>query len=94
MRFDWPATKRIVQHHIAIFLLLWWGGELPVWLPEGAFERYRRKPLFDGRRERRLLSDPGRRRRIAFIKVSRSVFHFNTICFVLFSPIAFRECEL
>jgi len=26
MRFDWPTTKRIVQHYFAIFLLLWWGG--------------------------------------------------------------------
>ena len=26
MRFDWPATTRIVQRHFAIFLLLWWGG--------------------------------------------------------------------
>jgi hypothetical protein len=26
MRFDWPATNRIVQRYFAIFLLLWWGG--------------------------------------------------------------------
>ena len=26
MRFDWPATTRIVQHYLAIFVLLWWGG--------------------------------------------------------------------
>jgi len=26
MRFDWPATNRIVQHYFAILLLLWWGG--------------------------------------------------------------------
>jgi hypothetical protein len=26
MRFNWPATKRIVQLHFAIFILLWWGG--------------------------------------------------------------------
>lgn len=26
MHFDWPATKRIVQRHFALLLLLWWGG--------------------------------------------------------------------
>jgi hypothetical protein len=26
MRFNWPATKRMVQLHFAIFILLWWGG--------------------------------------------------------------------
>lgn len=26
MRFDWPTTKRIVQRHFALLLLLWWGG--------------------------------------------------------------------
>ena len=26
MRFDWPATNRIVQRYFAILLLLWWGG--------------------------------------------------------------------
>jgi hypothetical protein len=26
MRFDWLATKRIIQLHFPIFILLWWGG--------------------------------------------------------------------
>lgn len=26
MRFDWPTTKRIVHRHLALLLLLWWGG--------------------------------------------------------------------
>jgi hypothetical protein len=26
MRFDWPATKRIVSRHFTLLLLLWWGG--------------------------------------------------------------------
>lgn len=26
MRFNWPATKRMVQLHFFILILLWWGG--------------------------------------------------------------------
>src|SRR5262245_43040943 len=26
MRFNWPATKRMVRLYIAVFILLWWGG--------------------------------------------------------------------
>jgi hypothetical protein len=26
MRFNWLATKRMMQLHFAIFILLWWGG--------------------------------------------------------------------
>ena len=26
MRFNWPATKRMVQVHFAVFIMLWWGG--------------------------------------------------------------------
>ena|SRR5215475_5994342 len=26
MRFNWPATKRMVNLHFAVFILLWWGG--------------------------------------------------------------------
>jgi len=26
MRFNWPATKRMVRVHFAIFIMLWWGG--------------------------------------------------------------------
>lgn len=26
MRFNWPATKRMVRLHFAVFILLWWGG--------------------------------------------------------------------
>jgi hypothetical protein len=26
MRFNWPATKRLVRLHFAIIILLWWGG--------------------------------------------------------------------
>jgi len=40
-----------------------------------------------------MLSYPCWRQRIALIKVSRSAFNFNTISFVLFSPIAFRGRE-
>lgn len=26
MRINWPATKRMVRLHFAVFILLWWGG--------------------------------------------------------------------
>jgi hypothetical protein len=26
MRFNWPATKRMLRLHFAVFILLWWGG--------------------------------------------------------------------
>jgi hypothetical protein len=26
MRFNWPATIRMIRLHFAIFVLLWWGG--------------------------------------------------------------------
>jgi hypothetical protein len=26
MRFNWPATKRMIRLHLAFFILLWWGG--------------------------------------------------------------------
>ena len=26
MRFNWPATKRMVRVHFAVFIMLWWGG--------------------------------------------------------------------
>jgi len=26
MRFNWPATKRMIRLYFAVFILLWWGG--------------------------------------------------------------------
>ena len=26
MRFNWPATIRMIRIHFAVFILLWWGG--------------------------------------------------------------------
>ena len=26
MRFNWPATKRMIRIQFAVFILLWWGG--------------------------------------------------------------------
>jgi hypothetical protein len=26
MRFNWPATKRMIQFNFAVFILMWWGG--------------------------------------------------------------------
>ena len=26
MRFDWPPTKKMILHHFAVLLMLWWGG--------------------------------------------------------------------
>jgi len=26
VRFNWPATKRMIRFHLAVFILLWWGG--------------------------------------------------------------------
>jgi hypothetical protein len=68
-------------------------AELSFRLPDSADRRKWRKPLFDGGRRRRLLSDSGRWQRITLVKVNRIAFHFGTVSLLLFSHVAFRGTE-